>query len=710
VSTPAVRVGLLGAGYIADWHCQALRTVPGARVVAVCDQSRERAESLARRCGADRTHSSLAEMLAAGGLDAVHVLLPPAAHASAARQLLDAGIPAYLEKPLAVRSDECRELAARAGAGVRIAVGHNFLFTPGYERLKADIEAGRLGRIEHVTVTWSREFGQLRGGPFGAWVFRHPGNIMLEVGPHLTAHVLDLLGPPDRVQAEALDPVLLPTGVKFFRRWLARTYHGRACVDVRASFGPGFPEHRVEVWGSAGAAVVDFEADTYVLRRRTHLPPDFDRYVRTAGEARSAVRQARRTLARYVFSKLRLVRDGNPYGASIARAVRQFYAELPAVTDPRLTAGFGAAVVRTCLDITRAAGLDPEEASETPAPRPAVVAPRTASPADVLVLGGTGFIGRALVRRLAGDGRKVRVLARDPDSIPEELRSSVEVCPGDLARPGDLTRALEGVSAVVHLARSRSRTWAEYLRDDVGVTRAVAEACLAAGVRRLVYTGTTDSYYSGRDEVITEATPLDPKIHRRNLYARAKAEAERELFDLHRERGLPLVVARPAIVVGPGGDPRHWGIGMWSSAETCRLWGDGNHPVPLVLVDDVADALARCLEVDGIDGEVFNLAADACVTPREYVAAMSEALGTWIDVRPTPPLRFYAGDVGKWLVKCLVRHPGRRLPSYRDWKSRTYRARYDCSKAKRVLGWSPASDRETLLAEGVRRPAAEWCS
>ena len=213
-----------------------------------------------------------------------------------------------------------------------------------------------------------------------------------------------------------------------------------------------------------------------------------------------------------------------------------------------------------------------------------------------------------------------------------------------------------------------------------------------------------------RGEVVTDDTPIDAKIHRRNLYARAKAESERELLALHRERGLPVVVARPAIVVGPGGDPHHWGVGFWSSADTCRLWGDGTRPVPLVLVDDVAAALARCLELGGIEGESFNLAAEPCVTPREYVAAMSEALGTWIDVRPTPAWRFFAADMGKWLVKSLVRHPERRLPSYRDWKSRTYRARYDCSKAKRVLGWVPVSDRETLLAEGVRRPATVWAS
>ncbi|MCE9567901.1 MAG: NAD-dependent epimerase/dehydratase family protein [Planctomycetes bacterium] len=703
------RVGLLGAGYIADWHCKALQSVPGAQVVAVCDQSAERAAILARRCGAEQTHTSLEAMLATGPLDAVHVLLPPAAHLDAARILHQHGVAAYIEKPFGVSADECQQLADLEGANNKLAIGHNFLFTPGYEQFKADLAAGRLGRIEHITVIWAKEFGQLRAGPFGAWVFRQPGNIMLEVGPHIAAHMLDLAGVPDRVQAEALDPILLPNGVKFYRRWLIRSFHGRVCVDALASFGPGFSEHRVEVRGSAGTATIDFEAGTYILRRRTHLPPDLDRYVRTRREARTTLRQARGTLARYAFSKVGLTRDGNLFGMSISRAIRRFYADLPHVSDPRLTAKFATSVVRTCHDIIQAAGLASTEATPIRTAHPVAILP--ASSPEVLILGGTGFIGRALVRRMVSAGRRIRLLARDPNSVPAELRQAgVEVAQGDLSRSADLTRALEGVPAVVHLARSQSRTWSEYLRDDVGVTRAVGEACLAASVRRLVYTGTTDSYYSGRDEVITEATPLDPMIHRRNLYARAKVEAERVLYALQRERGLPVVVARPAIVIGPGGDPHHWGIGSWASPDTCRLWGDGTNAVPLILADDVAAALIRCLDVEGIEGESFNLAADASVTPREYLAAMSEALGTWIDVQPSSPLRFYTGDMGKWVVKRLIRHPERRFPSYRDWKSRTYRARYDCSKAKRILGWAPVSDREVLLTEGVRRAAIEWCS
>lgn len=697
------RIGLLGAGYIADWHCRALRSVPGAQLAAVCDQSGERARELAARWGGPRVETDLGAMLAAGGLDAVHILLPPAAHAAAARAVLDAGLAAYLEKPLCVTPADCDELVARAESGARIAVGHNFLFDPRYEQLKADLAQRKLGRIEHVSIVWAKEFGPLQSGPYGGWIFRNPANILLEVGPHAVAHLLDLIGgPPDRLQVETLDEVRLPGGGRFFRRWIVWAFRGQVSAELRLSFGQGYPEHRVEVRGAAGTATVDFDRSTYVLRRQTHRSMDFDRYARTTGEAAAITKQARSTLARYILSKARLVREGNPFGASITRGVARFYASLPQVDDPRLSARFGASVVRTCIEIARAARIDAAE-------RPVVTAPApVAGPADVLVLGGTGFIGRALVPQLAAAGRRVRVLVRDPNNVPDAHRTlGIDVRCGDLRKHDDLAGALQGVSTVVHLARAQARTWDDFVRHDINVTRAVGEACLAAGVRRLIYTGTTDSYYSGHSETITENTPLDPKIDRRNLYARAKAESERVLFGLHRDAGLPLVVVRPAIVIGPGGDPHHWGIGFWPSPDNCLFWGTGNQPVPLVLATDVADALVRCLDRDGINGETFNLAADPCVSPREYVDALSDALDTWIDARPTATWQFFLKDLAKWGVKWLTRHPERRLPSYRDWKSRTYRARYDCSKAKRVLGWEPVSDKQTLLAAGVRAAALE---
>ena len=56
----------------------------------------------------------------------------------------------------------------------------------------------------------------------------------------------------------------------------------------------------------------------------------------------------------------------------------------------------------------------------------------------------------------------------------------------------------------------------------------------------------------------------------------------------------------------------------------------------------------------------------------------------------------------------LVRHPEHIMPSYRDWESRTQKARFDCAKAKRVLGWQPVADRAALVERGTAVPAREW--
>ena len=99
----------------------------------------------------------------------------------------------------------------------------------------------------------------------------------------------------------------------------------------------------------------------------------------------------------------------------------------------------------------------------------------------------------------------------------------------------------------------------------------------------------------GRDDHRRDAP--GPAHRWRNYYARAKALSEQVLMELHREQGLPVVIFRPGIVIGRGGSPLHWGIGMWSFDAVCQLWGRGTTPLPLVLVEDVASALVAALEL-----------------------------------------------------------------------------------------------------------------
>ena len=245
--------------------------------------------------------------------------------------------------------------------------------------------------------------------------------------------------------------------------------------------------------------------------------------------------------------------------------------------------------------------------------------------------------------------------------------------------------------------------------DDLGLTRDLA-ACLSVARDRALHLHLVDRDLLRGEHAgtITEDTPADPAVIAHQAYARAKVESERLLGELYRQAALPVVIVRPGIVIGSGGDPRHWGVGMWPYPSVCELWGAGDTKLPLVLVDDVAEAMIGCIETPGIAGESFNLVGDPVFNAAEYLDELEKYAGVRLMRQKGPIWRFFVTDSLKWMVKTLARYPDRPLPSYRAWEGRTAAAYFDCSKAKRLLGWRPTSDRALLVEAGIRAPALEF--
>jgi nucleoside-diphosphate-sugar epimerase/predicted dehydrogenase len=646
-------------------------------------------------------------MLAEERLDAVHVLLPPDRHFEAARTLLEAGVNVFLEKPMCHRAAYCETLARIADdSGLRVGVGHNFLFSPQYEQLRQDVRSGILGLIDDVTITWHRPLPPTVYGPFNVWMLRDSRNIMLEIGSHSVAHMIDLTGEPDEMQVHASNPIDLPTGRRFFRRWQVNAFKGRTAVEMRFSFVPGFSEYTIHVRGSLASATVDFERSTYTRQEHRPIDPDFDAHAMVTSRARSLKKQASRTLLRYFRSKLDLGARGNPYGATIARAMDAFYAQPGAPLDARIDARTGARVIRICEQIGSRANLPTEALAvqSLPAGAGAAHAP------SILVLGATGFIGKELVRQLVAAGHSVRLLVRNAANLPPHMRvPSVDCQSGNLMNIADVRKAMKGIGCVVHLARSNVKTWAEYREFEIGATRQIAECALEAGVNRLVYTGTIASYYQGaKAGTISEDTPLDSKIARGNLYARAKTASEELLLKMHKEQGLPVVILRPGVVVGRGGSPFHWGVAMWWHDAVCQTWGAGNNKLPLVLVEDVASGLIGAVNTPGIEGRSFNLVGEACLSAQEYLDELDRCGGFRVQRHATPIFKFYLIDLMKWAAKFALRVPEREFPHYRDWETRTLKAPFDCTAAKTILGWEPVADRDEFVHKGIAEPVVEF--
>ena len=693
-----IKVGLLGAGYILQAHAKALQATDGVEIRAICDISRERAAEAAAAFDVPLVHTDITELLASD-CQVIHVLLPPHLHVDVTRRILEAGKSAFLEKPMGLGSAECQQLVDLAKSrGLKLGVNHNFLFLPSYERLREELRDGTLGPIDHVTVNWLYMLGLLQFGPFNNWMLREEGNLVYELGPHLAAFVVDLLGPVEELVAVASHPIDLPGRQRVWRHWNAIGRTGGRSLAFNLSVAAGQPERSLHVRCHAGSAHLDFERDFYWRQTTSSTSAVFDPFLTAMRDARLLAAQSVRNLVKTVRGTLAKSSTSNVFQESIQRSVATFYRGYRGVLDPRIDGAFGVDVMRLCERIVRTAGV---AAASTPAVPAARTAPSAAP--TVLVVGGTGFIGKRLVRALVARGAAVRVLSRSIASAQLELDGlPVDIEQGTHDDPDALARALDGIEVVYHLAKATGKRWDDYVRNDVEPTRVLAEAALAHGVRRFIYTGTIDSYDSADvRKVIDGTTPLDAQIEQRNHYARSKAACEALLMEMHRQRGLPLVIFRPGVVIGAGAPPAHWGVGMFLSDTKVQYWGDGRTKLPLVLVDDVAAALALGMDAPDIEGQSFLLTDEPLLSAREYVAETVKASGSAIDASATPIWRFFVFDALKEAAKHAIGHPNRRRPVYRDWDCRAHRSRYDNRMTRDVLGWSPAGTREAMVGDGI---------
>jgi predicted dehydrogenase/nucleoside-diphosphate-sugar epimerase len=694
-----LKVGLLGAGYILAAHAKALAGVGTVELRAVCDVSKDRASQAAAAFGIAQVFTSLQQLLESD-CDVVHILLPPFMHEDAARQLLMAGKHVFFEKPMGLSSTECQSVVDLAKSkNLRLGVNHNFLFLPGYETLRHEVSNGTIGAIDHLNVNWLYALGLIQFGPYNNWMVGSQGNLMFELGSHLAAFATDLLGPLDDVAAVASHSIDLPGDQKVYRHWNVIGRRGATSVSLNLSVAPGQADRSVHVRGSGAAAHFDFERDLFWREQTQSNSAMFDPLITARATAKQINSHGWKNVRRYLGATFSRTPHTMAFQDGISRSVAAFYSDFQGPIDRRLDGQFGVEVIRLCERIVAAAGADP---AAPPKPirtddRPALCRP------TVLVVGGTGFIGKRLVKSLTDRGVGVRVLSRSVSSA----RIALAGLPVDVAQGGHddravLDKALDGIEVVYHLAKATGQRWQDYVVGDVEPTRVLAEAALAHKVKRFIYTGTIDSHYSANaNDVITCDTPVDANLAHRNLYARSKAACEALLKKMHTQQGLPLVIFRPGVVIGAGSPPAHWGVGMFHSDTRAQLWGDGTTKLPLVLVDDVAEGLALGMSTPGIEGQTFLLIDEPLLTAREYIAEVEAATSTRISAPAHPIWKFFALDVAKETVKHLIRHPNRRVPSYRDWDCRSHRARYDSKKTTTVLGWKPAGTRDALVSVGI---------
>jgi nucleoside-diphosphate-sugar epimerase len=327
---------------------------------------------------------------------------------------------------------------------------------------------------------------------------------------------------------------------------------------------------------------------------------------------------------------------------------------------------------------------------------------------NVFVTGATGFLGRWIVRAVREGGMTARCLVRpgsDVRSLREivgdELWSGVETVPGALSSREDCRRLIDGCDSVCHAAAALAGSTAVMFLNTVIPTRHLLAAAGESGLRRVVQISSMGVYAAAglrTGAQIDEQTPLDPHPELRDPYTYSKIVQEQVAWEARGQSGLPLVVLRPGVIIGPGRGVMSNRVGLRLGPLLLRM--GGSQTLPYTYVENCASAVARAGLADGIDGEAFNIIDDGLPTGAQLLRRLRRAgqgmRSVWLP-RPLIGLASSAYErYSRWsqgqLPAVITRYRSDSM-----WKS----LRYTNEKAKARLGWSPDVDFDEAFRRSI---------
>ena len=274
---------------------------------------------------------------------------------------------------------------------------------------------------------------------------------------------------------------------------------------------------------------------------------------------------------------------------------------------------------------------------------------------NVLVTGGSGFIGSRLVRRLLADGHDVRILDREVN--PEFAQITLQ---GDVADPDAVSRALGGIELVYHLAaeyRDDVRPIERYYHTNVEGTRVLCEGLSKFNIRRLVFTSSVAVYGFNMND-LREDAPRDPKNH----YGLSKSRGE-DLIGAWRsaDPGRVVAVMRPCVVFGPGNRGNVYTLLRQIMSHRFVMIGNGRNRKSMAYVENVVAALVYLSQLQ--QSMLVNYADKPDFSMQELLAAVRGIAGASI---PRWRLPRWLGTLGGIAADSLARMSGRTFQITRE--------------------------------------------
>ena len=305
----------------------------------------------------------------------------------------------------------------------------------------------------------------------------------------------------------------------------------------------------------------------------------------------------------------------------------------------------------------------------------------------VLVTGGSGFLGIALLRRLVEDGFHPRVLDINDPNAPD-LEDSIEFVKGDVRDTQVVNEVTRDIDTVFHLAAAVLPTRGKdaYTSTNAGGTHNLLQSCLDQGVKQVVHISTSAIFGVPRQLPVTEDSEFRPM----GYYGHAKFRGEEEIRR-YRQMGLRVCVLRPRTIIGTERLGIFHILFDWiKEGKRIPIIGRGDNVFQFISSRDVVEACLLAVKVESNDD--FNIGAEEYSTVRADLESLVSHAGSGSRVVSIP------APLVKMSLQVL---DSLRLSPLMDWQYKVADKSFyfDISKAKQHLGWQPQDSNVKMFTD-----------
>jgi len=316
----------------------------------------------------------------------------------------------------------------------------------------------------------------------------------------------------------------------------------------------------------------------------------------------------------------------------------------------------------------------------------------------ILVTGANGFVGSKVVEILLDYGfTNIRCFVRSENNLQtlktlgDSRGAHLDLCQGNLLSRDDCVRGVRGASLIIHLAAGTGKSFAGCFMNSAVATRNLLDAARQVTHLKRFLSVSSLSVYSGAalrpGELVSESSPIETEhMARFDPYCFGKIKQDELVMTYGRDYGVPYAIVRPGVVYGPGKRAIPGRVGIDTFGIFLHLGGANR--LPIIFVDNCAEAVVLAAVVEGVDSEVFVAVDDELPRSRDFLRLFKRNVRRFPSVC-IPYGMFYALNWA-W-ERYSIRSEGQLPPVFNRRICAAYyqRQRYTNQKLKDLTGWKP---------------------